>query len=112
MDVLAQRLLETSREGVRAVEDGEVARPPAARVDLAGDVGGDPIGLVFWVGWARRRDRLAFVVVGEEPLLLSLGVVSDELVGDAENALGAAIVLLQPHDLDRAESPFRTPGCC
>ena len=110
--VLAERVLQPAREGVHAIEDGEVTRAAAAGGDLAGDVGGDPLGLGLLVGLREEGDGLAFVVFGEELFFLALGVVLDEVVGDAEDALGAAVVLLEADDLDRWESPFRIRGCC
>ena len=103
---LAQGELERPAQGVDAVEDGEIARPAAAAVDVGGDPGGDPVGLVLLRGVGRQPHRRARPVLGEQALLLAADVVGDQLGGHAQDPLRAAVVLLQPDDVDLGKVPL------
>jgi len=104
--VLAKGQLERPRQGVDPVEHHVVARPAPARGDLRGDPRGDCVGLVALVGVGDQSHGHALAVLGEQVLLLAVDVVRDQLGGDAEDPLRAAIVLLEPHHAHVGEVPL------
>ena len=100
---LAEGQLERPAEGVGAIEDGEIAGAAAAGGDLAGNLGGDPLGLVLVRAIGGHADRFARLVLGEEGFFLPPQVVRNQLVGHPQDPLRAAIVLLQANDADRGK---------
>ena len=89
---------EDARLGVEPVEDGHVARDGAPFAEERGQVGGDGVGLFLLVAEPQQPHRLALGILRPERLRFPLDVVGDEAVRGLEDALRAAVVLLQAHD--------------
>ena len=94
--------------GVGAVEDGDVAplQPSSGRAGAddglgravqAGDLAGDPLGLVDLVVGVVADDRVARALVGPQLLGLAGDVVGDDGVGGVEDGLRRPVVLLEQH---------------
>ena len=98
--LLAEGQLQRPGQGVDAVEDGEIPGTAPAGEDLRGDPRGDALGLVLLRGVGGQPHGHPLAVLREEALLLALDVVGDQLGGHAQDPLGAAVVLLQPHHAD------------
>ena len=105
--------------GVGAVEDGDVApvsvppcRPRPRPVVQAGDLAGDPLGLVDLVVGVVADDRVAGALVGPQLLGLAADVVGDDGVGGVEDGLRRPVVLLEQHHRGVGERRPRTRRCC
>ena len=55
--LVAEGELQRAAQSVGAVKDGEIAGPAAAGAKLAGDLGGDVLGLVALIGIGNQADR-------------------------------------------------------
>ena len=89
-----EHLLEDTRLGVGAVEDGDIGGLEPT-VDELVDLVGDEAGLVTLVVGDVADDAVAVAGVAPQGLLLAALVVLDDRVGSGEDRLGGAVVLLQ-----------------
>ena len=97
----AQGELERPAQGVDAVEDGEIAgAAAAARRCRRRSARRCPSASSLLRRIGDQPHRRALPVVGEKPLFLAADVVGDQFGGHAQDPLRAAVVLLQPHDVN------------
>ena len=105
-DALAhEHVLEHAALRVRAVDDGDLARA-VALLDQARDLGGDEARLGVLVLGLDDAHRLALAEVRPEVLLLAVAVVRDDVVGDLQDRVRRAVVLLERDHLRVREVAF------
>ena len=90
-----QGVLQHARLGVGPVEDRHLA-PPQPRAPHGQDALGHEVGLLVLVPGAIEGGALALLVLRPQGLVLARGVVGDHRPGRRQDALGGAIVLLEP----------------
>ncbi|MNV01748.1 hypothetical protein D3C71_919660 [compost metagenome] len=95
-----QRLLEDARLMVAPIEDGVILKPGAVHELVAHQLGGDTLRLVLLILGKQHLDRHPVVELGEERLVIDVGVVGDQNVGALEDAFLGAVVLLQLDELE------------
>src|SRR5690606_29832877 len=83
-----------------AIQDCHVVPARLVALGQRGGDGGDAFGLVLGLLAFQYADRRAFRVITPQLLFVQVRVVGDQLVGRAQDALAAAVVLLQ---LDHAQ---------
>ncbi len=90
-----QRLLEDARLMVAPVEDGVILEAGAIHELVTHQLGGDALRLVLLVLGKQHLELHPLVQLGEEGLVVDVGVVGDQDVGALEDAPLGAVVLLQ-----------------
>jgi len=88
---------------VRAVEDRHALIGDIVFRGAAGELGGQPLGLVPLVGGAQQDHRLPALFLREERLAESRRILGDDAVRGIQDDLGGAVVLLEPHELGAGE---------
>ena len=90
-----QRLLEPARQGIAAIEDGDLV--PGQAIGVAAlDFGDDRRGFGVGVSEGQDFDRIAGGLASEQRLAEPSLILRDDGVGRGENMRGRAKVLLQP----------------
>ena len=94
----AKGLLDGTRQSGHPAEDRDVAEPEFALPDQAVDLARDPLGLIGLAGVDGQLDRCAPRVLGHERFGLAVAVEPDQVIGDAQDVLRAAVVPLELDD--------------
>ena len=95
----AKGLLERPRECGHAAEHGDIGKPVLAFANHVGNPGSDPLGLVAFTRVKRELHRISRGILGPERLILAFQIESDQVIGNGDDILGAAVVTLQRDDV-------------
>jgi hypothetical protein len=97
---------------VAPIEDGVILEPGAVHELVAHQLGGDTLRLVLLILGKQHLELHPFVQLGEERLVIDVGVVGDQDVGALEDALLGTVVLLQLDELEAGKSSFSSTRFC
>ena len=98
---LAKRVLEGTRQPVRAIQNRKIFGLSITFLNRQRNRISDVSGFILRRRVGDQPNRLAFVVGRDERFLFSPNVVFDQLVSDAQDRFGAAVVLFQSYDRNR-----------
>src|SRR5690606_210536 len=93
--VLLEFDFQQARLVVAAIENGVVVKTALVANAVTEDFGGHPLGFGVFVGAADNANGVAQAHFAPQRLIKVVGIVGDQMVGDAQNTAGGAIVLLQ-----------------